>query len=77
MIFSLKKWTDRIKFMIIFIVLTYMLAMIIQWVFAWIEPTHRYKHPTGKAVKVIQQEETISYDESMLDRLKFFYWYGE
>jgi hypothetical protein len=43
----------------------------------WIEPTQRYKEPAGRAVKVFQDQVSISDQGSMRDRLKLFYWLGE
>ncbi|MFK7697142.1 DUF4227 family protein [Paenibacillus sp. HJGM_3] len=78
MILSVRKWMTRLKFTLLFLVLTLAVYYVFQWISAWIEPAGRYKEPTGKAVKVFQHE--TGYGDSstsLADRLMFFYWYGE
>jgi hypothetical protein len=68
----------RLKFTIMFFVLTLAVYYLFQIVSGWVEPAERYKEPTGKAVKVFQNQN--SYGEqstSLADRLFLFYWYGE
>jgi hypothetical protein len=76
MIFSVKKWIERIKFVLLFVLLTYLSSLVLHTITEWIEPAQRYKAPSGKALKVLQQE-AYSDPDSFQDRLRFFYWYGE
>jgi len=78
MIFSVRKWMTRLKYIVIFIVLTYTMYQIIEAVSSWMEPTHRYNHPSGNAVKAFQQE-PYAFGErgTPLERLIYFYWFGE
>jgi hypothetical protein len=45
----------------------------------WIQPMDPYREPMGRAIKVFHYEEASSINEdwTWLDRLKFFYWFGE
>jgi hypothetical protein len=82
MIFSLKRLLSGMKMVILFIIFTYFLYHLLGLVNNWIEPMNRYKEPNGRAVKVFQYERP-SMDKGsvdsvdMVERLKFFYWYGE
>lgn len=78
MIVSVRRWITRLKFTVMFFVLTLVVYYLFQWISGWIEPAQRYKEPNGKAVKVFQQH--TGYGESsstIADRLMLFYWYGE
>lgn len=77
MIFSVRKWLNRGKYILIFLVLTIVMYHLFQFVTSWIEPAQRYKQPMGKAVKVFQHETWQGNSASIADRLIFFYWYGE
>ncbi len=76
MIVSLRKVMERGKFVILFIVLTFLLYHAFGIISAWIQPVERYREPKGRAVKVFQNG-GFSENGSMADRLKLFYWYGE
>jgi hypothetical protein len=77
LIVPLKRWLNRFKFLFLFIVLTYVIYHVFDVVTAWIEPD-RYREPGGRAVKVFQYEPvTAEPYESVADRLRLFYWYGE
>jgi hypothetical protein len=78
MIVPLKRWLNRVKFLVLFIVLTYAIYHVFDVVAAWIEPD-RYREPGGRAVKVFQYEPASAAEsyESVADRLRLFYWYGE
>ncbi|MFE5317089.1 DUF4227 family protein [Paenibacillus sp. NPDC056579] len=77
MIFSFRKLKDQMKFMVVFVVFTYALYHLLVLVTHWIEPTHRYRQPAGKAVKVFQDHVMITDQGPMGERLKLFYWLGE
>ncbi|WP_028548746.1 DUF4227 family protein [Paenibacillus sp. UNC451MF] len=76
MIFSFRKWMGRFKFLLVFMVFSYALYHMLLALTQWIEPTHRYKEPTGKAVKVFQNH-VMTDQGPMSERLKLFYWIGE
>jgi hypothetical protein len=68
----------RLKFTIMFFVLTLAVYYLFQIVSGWVEPAERYKEPTGKAVKVFQNQNGYGEQStSLADRLFLFYWYGE
>lgn len=77
MIFHVRKWMERLKFTLIFIVFTYALYHMLLMLTSWIEPAPKYREPSGKAVKVFQNHTTVTDQGSMSDRLKLFYWLGE
>jgi hypothetical protein len=77
MILSLRKWIERAKFIMLFVVLTFVLYQIISVLSVWMEPVHKYKQPAGGAVKVFQQERGTMDAKDMPERLRLFYWYGE
>jgi len=77
MIVPLKRWVQRLKYILLFVALTYALYHVFDAVGAWIEPD-KYREPGGRALKVFQQEDGENdTDETMYDRLRLFYWYGE
>lgn len=79
MIISVGKWLERLKFILLFLVLTLLFSKMFGALTAWIEPQQKYREPKGNAVKVFGAaankgaEEEISFKE----RLKLFYWIGE
>lgn len=77
MIISFKKWADWAKFVVLFVLLTYLVSILFHEITEWIEPTERYKEPSGRAIKVMQQQNLNVEPSSMKERLRFFYWYGE
>lgn len=76
-VISLKKWKERIKFLIIFLTLVYFLFHVFQYLYAWIEPFKTDDRPSGHAVKVFEQLHEGDGHVIFRDRLLFFYWYGE
>jgi len=76
MIVHLRKGLVRLKFIVLFIILTYLLYSLLKLVSAWLEPTNRYREPSGNAIKVFEQESGMDMAD-MGERLKLFYWYGE
>lgn len=79
MIISVRKWLDRIRFLIVFIALTYFMIHVVGWMSDWIAPVNRYRVPQGKALKAFQHGSLVDdiESDSVKDRLRLFYWYGE
>ena len=77
MIFSVRKWLERLRFLILFLAFTYFMVQVLNIVSTWITPVDRYREPHGKAMKVFHQDMSQVESESMKERLKLFYWYGE
>lgn len=77
MIFLYRKWLNRMKFIVMFVFLTYLLYQAMSIIGSWIEPLDKYHQPAGKAVKVFSHHSGIQENESISERLKLFYWYGE
>lgn len=80
MIFHLRKWMDRLRFVLVFVAFTFIMYHMLILVTNWIEPTQKYKEPLGRAVKVFGPEEHVSLNQgtsTMGERLKLFYWIGE
>ncbi|MNR57233.1 hypothetical protein D3C85_1779640 [compost metagenome] len=78
MIFSYRKLIVRLQYILVFVALTVVLYQVMMAVSGWIQPVNKYKQPTGKSVKVFGQSEHISFDSnSISERLRLFYWYGE
>lgn len=77
MILSLRKWIERAKFLALFVVLTFLLYHMLAVLSTWMQPVHKYRTPAGTAVKVFKQEGSTMDAESIPERLKLFYWYGE
>jgi hypothetical protein len=77
MVISLRKWMKRGKFLILFLVFTYLIFLLLNKISLWVEPEHRYNQPIGDAVKVTLQDGMYNGENSVKDRLRFFYWYGE
>lgn len=78
MIFSLRRSWRLLRVVVLFLVLVYLLYCVFVRLFAWLTPIQQYKIPTGNAVKVTGSsivEEQV--EDSFLERLRFFYWYGE
>ncbi|CAM3566304.1 YqzK family protein [Marinicrinis lubricantis] len=76
MIIHLGRWLERIKFIGMFVIMTYAFSYVYQWVTDWIDPTEKYKQPEGNAVKAFSVEDDMQ-SMNTVDRLKWFYWYGE
>jgi|HigsolmetaAR204D_1030405.scaffolds.fasta_scaffold00001_277 hypothetical protein len=75
---SVKKWRERVKYLIIFLMLVYLLFRVFQHVYTWIDPFGSDDdRPSGRAVKVFNQLHEGDGHVLFKDRLLFFYWYGE
>ncbi|NRF89630.1 YqzK family protein [Paenibacillus frigoriresistens] len=79
MIFSYRKLVVRLRFILLFMILTVILYQVMLVLSGWIQPVNKYRTPTGKSVKVFGQHEhtPVSDTGTMSDRLRLFYWYGE
>jgi hypothetical protein len=77
MVISLRKCLGVIKFIIMFVALTYMFYHMVGLFGRWITPVDQYKIPKGYAVKAFQSNDGNVEDASMGERLRFYYWYGE
>lgn len=79
MIVSYRKWIARTRFIVLFMTLTFVLYHIMILLTGWIQPTPKYKTPTGKAERVFQHHPVLTEPDTgtMSDRLRLFYWYGE
>ncbi|MCY9664786.1 YqzK family protein [Paenibacillus alginolyticus] len=78
MIFSYRKLVVRLRFILLFMILTVILYQVMLVLSGWIQPVNKYRTPTGKSVKVFGQHNASGSDTgTMSDRLRLFYWYGE
>jgi hypothetical protein len=79
MVFSLRRWVELSKILILFVLLSFIFYQLITILVVWIEPVDPYKEPMGRAIKVFHYEESVTTEEgwTWMDRLKFFYWFGE
>ncbi|MEI7024632.1 DUF4227 family protein [Paenibacillus sp. y28] len=77
MIFSVRKWWMRGKFVFMLLLLSFLLYHLFQFVSSWVEPMQRYKEPSGRAVKAFEPDGEPARPETVLDRLILFYWIGE
>ncbi|MBU8907863.1 YqzK family protein [Desertibacillus haloalkaliphilus] len=68
---------SAIKVFILFMGCTLLFYYGILWVSKEYESYHRYDEPQGRAVKVVQMEGTDPNTHWFMDRLLFFYHYGE
>ena len=75
MIIVLRRWVERIKFIVLFLMLTGLFYYILMRISPWIEPSNKYKEPAGNAVKVFNAE-LMSGDSTFSERLRFFFWFG-
>lgn len=66
---------NTIKVFLLFVTCTLLFYYGILWVSNEYDSYHRYDEPKGRAVKVVQMEDDI--DQHWLDRLLFYYHYGE
>ncbi len=79
MIVHLRKWLERLKFLLLFLLLTYLFSHLFQAFTAWMEPHDPYRKPHGQAVKAFHEQASLVEVEDMsaAERLRLFYWYGE
>ncbi|MGF7050348.1 hypothetical protein J2T13_004886 [Paenibacillus sp. DS2015] len=79
MVISLRKCIGILKFIIVFVALTYMFYHMLGLFGRWITPVDQYRIPKGYAVKAFQSQDGTRNVEhaNMGERLRFYYWYGE
>ncbi len=77
MIIYARKWLERLKYVIMFLLLTYLISRFFFAAEEWMNPLNRYEPPEGEAVKVFLAEESGNLNMRMFDRLLLFYWIGE
>lgn len=76
MVLSLHKWRDRLKLVMILIVLA-VLAYHLLPVMDGLWQERRYDQPSGRAIKAYAPVDAALGGADFSDRLRFFYWYGE
>ncbi|MFD2672827.1 DUF4227 family protein [Marinicrinis sediminis] len=77
MIISLRKWMERIQFLLLFVCLTYVFSHVYGWVQDWLDPMDTYRVPEGAAVKAFSTDAGWTEPRHPLERLKQFYLTGE
>ncbi|MBP1999479.1 hypothetical protein J2Z69_000498 [Paenibacillus shirakamiensis] len=78
MIISVRVWLRMIKLILIFLVLSFLFYKMMGWLDVMTFPSDKYGTPEGSAVKAFHHDElTQGEGDSIVERLKMFYWYGE
>jgi len=79
MFISFQRMFEGIRLILIFIVTTFIFFSVISYFSEVIKPSNPYRKPEGGAVKVMKIDQVLyaSSESRFLDRLKFFYWFGE
>ncbi|WP_138753436.1 YqzK family protein [Paenibacillus sinopodophylli] len=77
MVFSIRRWTSRIFFIIIFTLLLCLVTGSYRWLADAISPVHPYREPKGASLKVFVTDPGSPDSKDVADRLRWFYWYGE
>ena len=77
MVFSIRRWTSRIFFIVVFTVLLFVVTGGYRWLADAISPVHPYREPKGDAMKVFVTDPESPDSKDVADRLRWFYWYGE
>lgn len=77
MVFSIRKWTSRLLFIVIFFLLLLAFTGSYRWMVDVISPLEPYRKPKGEAVKVFTISESTPDRLNISERLRWFYWYGE
>jgi hypothetical protein len=70
-----RKWAERLRYLLLFILLSMFLYHMMAWVAPLIEPSQKYREPSGRAVKVFQSK-VLGNEGTFTERLRFFYWFG-
>jgi hypothetical protein len=77
MVVSIRRWFARLKFFIWLILLTYAVYYGYHALTQWMEPL-KYRELDGGAVKVFEYHESgMMTEETLIERLRLFYWVGE
>jgi len=77
MVFSIRRWTGRLLFIIVFLMLLIAFTGGYRWIVNVISPLEPYRVPKGEAVKVTTTSDSMPDQLSISERLRLFYWYGE
>lgn len=79
MFISFQRMFEGVRLILIFIVATFIFFSVISYFSDVIKPSNPYRKPEGRAIKVIKIDQHLyaSSEANFVDRLKFFYWYGE
>lgn len=77
MIFSFRKFKNRLKFLITLLLFAIIMYLAMGMINERIQTVPKYKQPTGSSMKVFQQEAIAEQQITLLDRLQLFYWLGE
>lgn len=77
MVFSIRTWTSRIFFCVVFVILLFAVTGGYRWLVEAVSPVHPYKEPRGDAMKVFVTDPDSPEQGNAADRLRWFYWYGE
>lgn len=77
MVLSVRKWLNRILFVIIFTLLFLITTGSYKWLVEVIAPVNPYQTPKGAALKVFQADPATAEKGSVTEQLRWFYWYGE
>jgi hypothetical protein len=79
MFISFQRLFQGVRLFVIFLITTFIFFSIISFFSDVIKPSDPYRKPEGRAIKVMKTEERFYslQGNHFLDRLKFFYWYGE
>ncbi|MCR8843033.1 YqzK family protein [Paenibacillus sp. SC116] len=78
MIVSIRSFMQRLRFIVIFFLATYVVVQLLGVVSAWIAPVNKYREPQGRAVKVFHPNVELDMEpEQFRERLKLYYWLGE
>lgn len=76
-VFSFRQWLNRVLFIVLFVILLIIAVGGYRWLLGVVSPIHPHKEPRGAAVKVFVTDPASPDGNKTLDRLRWFYWYGE
>lgn len=82
MVISLKQVIRWTKFILLFILCSFLLYQLIDWIIPWFDPDSWNRSPNDGAIKVLvnhnlPMERNVSWAEQVKNRLLIFYWLGE
>lgn len=75
--FSLRGWVKQLLFTVLFVVILFFAAGGYRWLVDAISPIHPYQLPKGESLKVFLTDPDSPDSSNGMDRLRWFYWYGE
>lgn len=77
MVLSIRRWTSRFVFFVIFTILLFVVTGGYRWLADVVSPVHPYQEPRGRSLKVFVHDPDSPDGGNAADRLRWFYWYGE